>query len=82
MPDNLIAGLNGETQVLFSVPNGFQAERLENVSGVTAVHQRNQHITVSGNGPPLANVAAALANIISPRPTSGACSKPTWKMSF
>lgn len=60
-PDNLIAGLNGETQVLFSVPNGFKAERLENVSGVTAVRQHNQHITISGKGPLLANVAAALA---------------------
>ena len=60
-PNNLIAGLNGETQVLFSVPNGFEAERLESVRGVTAVRQHNQHITVSGNGPLLANVAAALA---------------------
>ena len=60
-PDNLIAGLNEETQVLFSVPNGFEAERLEKVSGVTAVRQRNQDITVSGKGPLLANVAAALA---------------------
>jgi ABC-2 type transport system ATP-binding protein len=60
-PDNLIASLNGETQVLFSVPNGFEAERLEKVSGVTAVTQHNQHITISGNGPLLANVAAALA---------------------
>ena len=60
-PDNLIAGLNEETQVLFSVPNGFEAERLGKVSGVTAVRQRNQDITVSGKGPLLANVAAALA---------------------
>jgi ABC-2 type transport system ATP-binding protein len=60
-PDNLIANLNGETKVFFSVPNGFQAKRLENVSGVTAVHQHNQHITISGNGALLANVAAALA---------------------
>jgi ABC-2 type transport system ATP-binding protein len=60
-PDNLIADLNGETQVLFSVPNGFQAARLESVSGVTAVRQHHQQITVSGNGPLLANVAAALA---------------------
>ncbi len=60
-PDNLIASLNGETKVLFSVPNGFQAKRLETVSGVTAVHQHNHHITLSGKGPLLANVAAALA---------------------
>jgi ABC-2 type transport system ATP-binding protein len=60
-PANLIAGLNGETQVFFSLPNGFEAERLKNVSGVTAVHQHHQHITISGHGPLLANVAAALA---------------------
>ena len=60
-PDNLIASLNGETQVLFSVPNGFEAARLENVSGVSAVHQYDRQITVSGSGPLLANVAAALA---------------------
>jgi ABC-2 type transport system ATP-binding protein len=60
-PENLIANLNGETKVLFSVPNGFQAALLENVSGVSAVNQYDQQITVSGNGPLLANVAAALA---------------------
>ena len=60
-PDGLIASLNRETKVLFSVPNGFQAARLENVSGVSAVNQYGRQITVSGNGPLLANVAAALA---------------------
>ncbi len=60
-PENLIANLNGETKVLFSVPNGFQAALLENVSGVSAVNQYDQQITVSGKGPLLANVAAALA---------------------
>ena len=60
-PDNLIASLNSETKVLFSVPNGFQAARLENVSGVSAVNQHDRQIIVSGNGPLLANVAAALA---------------------
>ncbi len=60
-PDGLIAGLNCETKVLFSVPNGFQAALLENVSGVSAVNQSDRQITVSGNGPLLANVAAALA---------------------
>jgi ABC-2 type transport system ATP-binding protein len=60
-PDDLIASLNRETKVLFSVPNGFQAARLENVSGVSAVNQYDRQITVSGNGPLLANVAAALA---------------------
>ena len=60
-PDDLIASLNRETKVLFSVPNGFQAAQLENVSGVSAVTQNDRQITVSGNGPLLANVAAALA---------------------
>lgn len=60
-PDNLIASLNREMKVIFSVPNGFQAARLENVSGVSAVNQYDRQITVSGNGPLLANVAAALA---------------------
>lgn len=60
-PDDLIASLNRETKVLFSVPNGFQAARLENVNGVSAVNQYDRQITVSGNGPLLANVAAALA---------------------
>lgn len=60
-PSNLVASLNTETKVLFSVPNGFQAARLKNVSGVSAVDQHDQQITVSGNGPLLANVAAALA---------------------
>ena len=60
-PDDLIASLNRETKVLFSVPNGFQAARLESVSGVSAVNQHGRQITVSGNGPILANVAAALA---------------------
>lgn len=59
-PDNLIASLNRETKVIFSVPNGFQAALLENVSGVSAVNQYDRQITVSGNGPLLANVAAAL----------------------
>lgn len=60
-PEELIASLNRETKVLFSVPNGFQAARLANVSGVSDVNQYGQQISVSGNGPLLANVAAALA---------------------
>lgn len=60
-PKNLITSLNTETKVLFSVPNGFQAVQLQNVSGVSAVNQSDRQITVSGNGPLLANVAAALA---------------------
>ena len=60
-PSNLIKQLGGEVQVQFSSQNGFDASVLENVAGVTAVAQQNQHITVSGAGALLANVAAALA---------------------
>lgn len=61
-PGDLIAGLGRETTVLFSVPEGFHAEaRLQSVSGVSAVHQNDQQVTVTGNGPLLARVAAALA---------------------
>ena len=66
-PANLIAGLNAETQVHFTVPNGFQPEQLHEVTGVTEVSQEQQHVTVRGNGPLLARVAAALAlNNIAP----------------
>src|SRR5690606_16611503 len=60
-PENLIASLKQETTVRFSVPNGFQAAQLEHVSGVSAVNQSGRQITVSGNGPLLAHVAATLA---------------------
>src|SRR5690606_6275953 len=60
-PNNLIASLNSETKVIFSVPSDFQPALLESVSGVSAVTQNGRQITVSGNGPLLANVAAALA---------------------
>src|SRR5690606_27242262 len=46
-PDDLIASLHRETKVLFSVPNGFQGVRLENVSGVGAVKRYDRQITVS-----------------------------------
>jgi ABC-2 type transport system ATP-binding protein len=60
-PEHLVASLNRETKVIFTVPNGFQAARLENVSGVSVVNQHDRQITVSGSGPLLANVAVALA---------------------
>ncbi|MCL4262775.1 MAG: ABC transporter ATP-binding protein [Anaerolineae bacterium] len=60
-PANLIAQLHGETQVHFTTPNGFDADVLREVAGVTAVNQHNQQVTVTGSGPLLANVAAALA---------------------
>jgi ABC-2 type transport system ATP-binding protein len=60
-PSSLIKQMGGEMQVQFSSQNGFDASVLENVAGVTAVARQNQHITVTGGGPLLANVAAALA---------------------
>lgn len=60
-PSNLIKQQGGETQVLFSSQNGFDASVLENVAGVTAVSRQNGHIVVSGTGPLLANVATELA---------------------
>lgn len=60
-PPNLVAQLQSETQVHFTTPNGFEADVLRAVAGVTAVNQQNQQVTVTGRGPLLANVAAALA---------------------
>jgi ABC-2 type transport system ATP-binding protein len=59
-PANLVAGLQVETQVQFTTTNGFQPELLKQVAGVTSVDRQGQHITVSGSGPLLANVASAL----------------------
>ncbi len=60
-PSNLIASMNSQTQVHFSVQNGFNPDVLKVVNGVTAVTHHNQQVTVKGTGPLLANVAAALA---------------------
>jgi ABC-2 type transport system ATP-binding protein len=60
-PQNLVAQLHSETQVHFTTPNGFEANVLREVAGVTAVSQHRQQVTVTGSGPLLANVAAALA---------------------
>ena len=60
-PANLIAELNGETKVKFSLHNGFNVNLLREIEGVTAVSQHNQQVTVSGQGALLANVATTLA---------------------
>jgi ABC-2 type transport system ATP-binding protein len=60
-PGNLIAAMDAETQLHFTAPNGFQPGQLREVAGVTAVKQQQQKVTVSGKGPLLARVAAALA---------------------
>ena len=60
-PGQLVAGMNAETEVYFTVPKGYQPLRLEGVSGVMAVTQEERQVIVRGNGPLLARVAAALA---------------------
>jgi ABC-2 type transport system ATP-binding protein len=60
-PANLIHELHGETRVHFTSLNGFEPSQLGGVDGVTSIAQDNHHITVSGHGPLLARVAAALA---------------------
>jgi len=60
-PQALIADLGAETQVHFSLQNGFDANVLQDVEGVTAVSQQNQQVNIQGNGPLLANIATALS---------------------
>ncbi|MCB9423234.1 MAG: ABC transporter ATP-binding protein [Ardenticatenaceae bacterium] len=60
-PQALIEGLQAGSSVRFSGVNGFNADLLRDVEGVTAVARVNQHIIVHGNGPLLARVAVALA---------------------
>ena len=60
-PANLIKELNGETKVHFTSSNGFEPNQLSAVDGVTSISQDNNHITVSGHGPLLTRIAAALA---------------------
>lgn len=61
-PANLINELDGETKVHFTASNEFESNQLSAVDGVTTVSQDHHHITVSGHGPLLARVAAALAH--------------------
>ena len=66
-PADLISELNGEVKVHFTSSNGFEPNQLHEVDGVRSITQANNHITVSGYGPLLAQVAAALAqNNIAP----------------
>ncbi len=60
-PPALIEGLQAGSSVRFSNMNGFDAELLRGVEGVTAVTHANQHIIVHGNGPLLARIAVALS---------------------
>ena len=65
-PQALVDGLQADSAVRFTSTNGFDAEMLRDVAGVTAVDQRsvgqqNKQIVIHGSGPLLARVAGALA---------------------
>ena len=60
-PQNLIHSLQSGVRVRFTSHNGFQANGLRQVEGVTGVEQRGQGVTVHGSGPLLVHVAAHLA---------------------
>ena len=60
-PDELIAGLKAQSEVRFTVQNGFDAESLLQVEGVQDVQRNGDQMIVAGNGPILARVAARLA---------------------
>jgi ABC-2 type transport system ATP-binding protein len=65
-PQALIESLQAGSSVRFSGVNGFDADLLKSVAGVTAVSQQNvgrenQQIIVHGSGPLLARVAVALS---------------------
>ncbi|MCA9950806.1 MAG: ABC transporter ATP-binding protein [Anaerolineales bacterium] len=60
-PQALVADLGAETRVHFSLQNGFDANVLQDVEGVTAVSQQNRQVNIQGNGPLLANIATALS---------------------
>jgi ABC-2 type transport system ATP-binding protein len=60
-PANLIAALEAEITIQFTVSNGHQIEFLREVEGVTAVRRQDHQIAVNGHGPLLANVVMALA---------------------
>lgn len=60
-PANLINEFHGEIRVHFTSSTGFELDHLRAAEGVTSISQDNNHITVSGHGPLLARVAAALA---------------------
>ncbi len=58
-PDGLIARYGGDARVTFST-DAADTSFLEEVGGVTAVDRQGRRVTVGGQGPLLAHVAAAL----------------------
>ena len=60
-PQALIAGLNQESRVRFTIYNGFDPASLRTVEGVSSVQRNGDQVTVLGSGPLLARVATTLA---------------------
>jgi ABC-2 type transport system ATP-binding protein len=60
-PRSLIGALGAGTRVRFSLDNGFDPAALQSVKGVTDVSREGSEVIVSGSGPLMAHVAAALA---------------------
>jgi ABC-2 type transport system ATP-binding protein len=60
-PQNLIHNLQSGVRVRFTSQNGFSADSLRQIEGVTGVEKRGQRVTVHGSGALLAHVAAHLA---------------------
>lgn len=60
-PAALVARIDVASHITFTGANGFDADVLRAVDGVTAVQRQGQQITVSGQHGLLFNVAAALA---------------------
>ena len=61
-PQKLIANLNAENRVKFTVHNGFDPAALKAVAGVSRVERSGQEVTVYGHGPLLSHVAKTLAD--------------------
>ena len=59
-PAALTGGVKNGTRVRFSTVNGFDPESLRSVPGVSKVAREQDEVVVSGSGPLLSHVAAAL----------------------
>ena len=60
-PSKLINDLQAGSRVRFTNPNGYDAQDLHKVDGVTQVEQHGKQVTVHGSGALLAHIATALA---------------------
>ena len=60
-PADLVRGLQAGPRVRFTAANGFDSEWLRSVPGAEVIVRQGQEVVVSGSGPLMARVAAALA---------------------